>query len=222
MSDAASLTRPDTSDMKRVHCVFREAFAVAPQLLGSVAVDDTEQVQRIATYYEAVLLFLHVHHEGEEELLWPRLLERCPAEAALVQHSADQHQDVLGYLTQSDELLSAWKAEPTLDRASVLAGALATLGAHLATHLDDEEQTILPLAEEHITVEEWHQLPAHGMQTGGQRGPHLMWVVIGLIREQMTEEQRAGMDANMPPPVRDFWFNQGEPMFRDYVAKLRA
>jgi hemerythrin-like domain-containing protein len=221
MSGIDSLTRPDTSDMKRVHCVFREAFAVAPQLLGSVDVEDVEAIQRVVTYYEAVLLFLHVHHEGEEELLWPRLLERCPADAALVQHSADQHQDVLAHLEQADALLAAWKAEPTLDRAGVLAAALATLGAHLATHLDDEEQTILPLAAEHLSVEEWHELPKHGMQTGGQRAPHLMWVVIGLIREQMTDEQRAGMDANMPPPVHQFWVSQGEPMFREFVAALR-
>lgn len=221
MSDTVSLTRPDTSDMKRVHCVFREAFAVAPQMLGSVADDDVEQIQRIATYYEAVLLFLHVHHEGEDELVWPRLLERCPAETAIVQHAADQHQEVLGHLTAAEELLAVWKEEPTLDRAGVLAAALATLGAHLARHLDDEEHTILPLVEEHLTVEEWHQLPAHGMQTGGQRAPHLMWVVIGLIREQMTDEQRAGMDANMPPPVHEFWASQGEPMFREFVAALR-
>ena len=222
MASAVVVPRPDTDEMVRVHQVFREAFALAPQLIGAVAADDVDQVGRIGTYYEAVLLFLHVHHEGEDELLWPKLLERCPGDAAVVNLASDQHQGVLGDLASADERLAAWREQPSIDRGAELAAALATLGANLVVHLDNEEKTILPLVEEHLTVEEWHELPAHGMQTGGQRAPHLMWLVLGLIREQMTDAQRAGMDAGMPPPVREFWVNQGEPMFRDFIVKLRA
>jgi len=221
MSDTAALTRPDTSDMRRVHRVFREAFGVAPQLLGAVSPDDTEQIERIAAYYEAVLLFLHVHHEGEDELVWPRLMQRCPDDLATVQHAADQHQGILGDLASAEEHLAIWRSDPTLDRASALAAALATLGANLTAHLDDEEATILPLVEAHLTVEEWAELPAHGMQTGAQRAPQLMWVVLGLVREQMTPEQLVGMDANMPPPVHQFWVNEGEPMFQQFIVALR-
>jgi hemerythrin-like domain-containing protein len=221
MSDVVALARPDTSDMVRVHRVFREGFAVAPQLLGAARAEDSAQIQRIATYYDALVLFLHVHHEGEDELLWPRLLDRCPARAATVEHAAGQHQGVLGDLAVSEARLAEWKAEPTPDRAASLAAALATLGANLAVHLDDEERNILPLAAEHLTVEEWAELPTHGMQTGGQRAPHLMWLVLGLIREQMSAEQRAHMDSVMPPPVLELWTTQGEPMFREFITELR-
>jgi len=219
---AAAMTRPDTTDMVRVHRVFREAFGVAPQLIGSVSPDDAVQIERIATYYEAILLFLHVHHEGEDELLWPKLLERCPSDAATVNLAADQHEGILGDLALCEERLAQWKAEPTTDRGATLAAALVTLGANLTLHLDNEERTILPLAEEHLSVEEWAQLPQHGMQTGSQRAPQLMWLVLGLIREQMTPEMLAHMDAAMPPPVHDFWVNQGEPMFREFIAALRG
>jgi hypothetical protein len=206
MSDVVALARPDTSDMVRVHRVFREGFAVAPQLLGAARAEDSAQIQRIATYYDALVLFLHVHHEGEDELLWPRLLDRCPARAATVEHAAGQHQGVLGDLAVSEARLAEWKAEPTPDRAASLAA---------------EERTILPLAAEHLTVEEWAELPTHGMQTGGQRAPHLMWLVLGLIREQMSAEQRAHMDSVMPPPVLELWTTQGEPMFREFITELR-
>ena len=222
MADVVALPRPDTDEMVRVHQVFREAFALAPQLIGAVAADDADQVGRIGTYYEGILLFLHVHHEGEDELLWPKLLERCPRDEAVVNLAADQHKGVLGDLAKAEECLAAWREQPGIDRGAELATALATLGANLGVHLDNEEKTILPLVEEHLTVEEWHELPAHGMQTGAQRAPHLMWLVIGLIREQMTDAQRAGMDLGMPPQVREFWVNQGEPMFQDFVGKLRA
>jgi hemerythrin-like domain-containing protein len=219
---ATALTRPDTDEMVRVHRVFREAFALAPQLIGAVRVDDVDQVSRIATYYEGVLVFLHVHHEGEDELLWPRLIERCQGEAAVINLAADQHQGILTDLSNAETLLAVWREQADTARGAELAAALATLGANLVVHLANEEKTILPLVEEHLTVDEWHELPAHGMQTGAQRAPHLMWLVIGLIREQMTDGQRAGMDAGMPPPVRDFWVSQGEPMFLEFIGKMRA
>src|SRR3954447_13765979 len=199
---ATALTRPDVNEMVRVHRVFREAFALAPQLIGAVRADDVDQVSRIATYYEGVLLFLHVHHEGEDELLWPRLLERCQGKSAVINLASDQHQGVLTNLSSAEALLAVWREQPDTARGAELAAALATLGANLVVHLDNEEKTILPLVEEYLTVDEWHELPAHGMQTGAQRAPHLMWLVIGLIREQMTDGQRGRMDARKPPPGR--------------------
>ena len=220
MTDAVALTRPDTSDMQSVHRVFREAFALAPQLIGAVPSDDAARVALVADYYANVLAFLHVHHEGEDAILWPRLLDRCAVEdQATVRHAAGQHQDILADLATAEQRLVEWKDVPDIDRGASLAAALVTLGANLGAHLDDEERTILPLVAEHITVEEWHLLPAHGMQhfTGDK-----LWLVLGLLREQMTEEQRAGMDAGMPPPAREFWVNQGEPLFREFVAALRG
>jgi uncharacterized protein (DUF2267 family) len=58
----------------------------------------------------------------------------------------------------------------------------------------------------------------HGMKNF--RGDKL-WLIIGLLREQMTIEQLANMDARMPPPVRQYWVEQGEPMFRQFVTELR-
>src|SRR3954462_12243739 len=222
LMSATALTRPDTNEMVRVHRVVREAFAPAPQLIGAVRADDVDQVSRIATYYEGVLVFLHVHHEGEDELLWPRLLERCQGKSAVINLASDQHQGVLTDLSSAEALLAVWREQPDTARGAELAAALATLGANLVVHLDNEEKTILPLVEQHLTVDEWHELPAHGMQTGAQRAPHLMWLAIALICEQMTDAQRAGMDAGMPPPVRDFWVSQGEPMFLDFIGKMRA
>src|SRR4051812_49924848 len=107
MADVVALPRPDTDEMVRVHVVFREAFALAPQLIGAVANDDVDQVSRIATYYEALLLFLHVHHEGEDEILWPRLLERCPSDSAVINLAADHHNPALTYLTNAQPRLPA-------------------------------------------------------------------------------------------------------------------
>jgi hemerythrin-like domain-containing protein len=215
---SAALTRTDTSDMIAVHRVFRESLGIAPQLIGSVEETDVERVATIAAYYANVLAFLHSHHEGEDELLWPKLIDRCPEQAEMVRRVADQHAGVLVSLAAAETHLAEWQAEPTTERGATLAASLVTLAVGLSDHLDEEERLILPLAAEHITAEEWGELPSHGLRSfSGDR----IWLVMGLIREQMTAAQLAAMDAAMPPPVREFWTTAGEAQFTVFIGDVR-
>jgi len=218
MADAHTIPMADTSDMIRVHRVFREAFAAAAPLIGSTDPSDAERVELVHAYYFNVLALLHGHHEGEDLLVWPRLLERAPEEAEMVQRIAAQHGGVLVALETAEARLAMWKSAPTVDHAATLAAALAVLGAELASHLDEEERMILPLAARCITAPEWGELPEHGLKTfTGDK----VWLVLGLIREQMRPEQIEVMDAHMPPPVVDFWYGVGQGQFDEFVAALR-
>jgi hypothetical protein len=38
----------------------------------------------------------------------------------------------------------------------------------------------------------------------------------------MLPEENATMEANMPPPVHDFWVGSGRPMFEAFVTGLRS
>src|SRR3954469_101218 len=84
----------DTSDMVRVHQVFREAFGAAAPLVGSVPAGDLARGEGVGTFYFNILEFLTVHHEGEDVLVWPRLIERAPGEAATVRRVAAQHEGI--------------------------------------------------------------------------------------------------------------------------------
>ncbi len=87
--------------------------------------------------------------------------------------------------------------------------------AHLAEHLDEEEAEVLPLAAENLSAEEWGALPGHGMANfHGDK----IWLILGLIRERMNDEQRAAMLEHMPPPAVEMWTGFGEQAFRDYAA----
>ena len=63
--------------MFAVHGVFRDSLGAAPTLVGGIAPGDAERVALIANYYENILSFLEAHHDGEEELVFPLLRERC-------------------------------------------------------------------------------------------------------------------------------------------------
>lgn len=198
MTETGNLPLADTSDMIGLHRVFREALAAAPRLVGGVAPGDAERAELVGSYYDNVLRLLDGHHAGEDELVTPRLLERCPDEAETIARIFAQHDDVHGAIGRAHACVATWRALPTAANTTDLVAALAALDAALTPHLDEEERTVLPLAARCINVAEWGELPGHGMRTfDGDK----LWLIRGLIREQMTPAQRDSMDAHTPPPV---------------------
>jgi len=184
--------------MKAVHQVFRDAFAAAPQLIDGVAAGDRSRAELVGSFYANVLSFLHGHHSGEDELVWPLLTARCGDAAAEVQRIADQHGALDPAIERAEVLLGGWAATPDPALGAAVVQALTQLREVLVAHLDEEEEVVLPLAAEHLTVEEWGALPAHGMKsfTGDK-----LWLILGLLRDRMTQEQRDLMLAHMPPPL---------------------
>jgi hypothetical protein len=117
-------------------------------------------------------------------------------------------------LEEAQTLLQAW---PTGDAAAQRAAqdGLDALHAQLVDHLDQEEAKVLPLAAEHLSAEEWGALPGHGMATfQGDK----IWLILGLIRERMTDAQRVAMLEHLPPPALDMWSGFGEQAFKDYSS----
>jgi hypothetical protein len=208
----------DTSDMAQVHRVFRDAVAAAPTLIGSATGQAAERVELVATYYRNVLALLHAHHHGEDELIWPILIQRASDQAAEVQRIASQHDAIASALEAASAAVVAWQQTSDAATGSAAAAAVARLGSALLAHLDEEEACIVPLAAQHILAAEWAELPGHALRNfSGDK----MWLVLGLIREQMGARQLTMMDDHMPRPVLAMW-QQHEPEFKDFVAALRG
>ena len=217
--DLHDIPLADTSDMLAVHAGFREAFATAPVRIGTIPHGDAARTELIAAYYRHILAFLVVHHQSEDEILWPLLAERLPqADAARVREIAAQHEGLHGALESAFEALAAWTVQPDEVNATALVDALAELEVPLLSHLGQEEAEVLPLAAQVITAPEWGMMPAHGM---AHLPPQSMFLALGLIRENLDEAQRDHMLANMPPPAVEFWTTVGEPTFVDFMAQVR-
>jgi hypothetical protein len=212
----SALARPDTSDMPAVHKVFRRSLASGPVFIGGAAGDDQRRAL-IANYYANVLAFLEVHHDGEEQLVFPLLNERAPAYRALIERAADQHAIVLGKLEAAKENVGTWEMKGDYEAEEVVR-SLRALDAALSPHLDEEEAEIVPLAAEYLTVEEWGALPGHAF--GSFQGDKI-WLIMGLIRENFTQEQRDMMLEHMPPPARQMWETMGEASFNGLIAQVR-
>jgi len=221
MADQAGTPRPDVTDMYAVHGVFRDTLGAAPRLIGDIVPGDAARVDQIANYYDNILYFLESHHDGEEAIVFPRLRERCPDEAALLDRFEEEHKQALILLEDARRSLAGWPGADGDSAAAVaqaaVADSLEALRVQLVEHLDEEEARALPLCAENILAEEWGQLPGHAL--AGYQGDKV-WLILGLIRQRMTQEQRDAMLEHMPPPPRDMWINYGENAFNELSAQV--
>jgi hypothetical protein len=216
---SSSTFHTDTSDMIAVHTVFRSAFDVAPELVGKVQPDDEDRATLVSSFYRNVLAFLRVHQEGEDRLLWSKLLERCPRKTRLIRHAAAQHRRVDKAAGAAEAKLADWAAVPSPDRGNQLGDALTALGEELINHLNDEETNLLPLASRYISPAEWAELPAH--EVDHFEGDKL-WLLLGLTMENLAPARRDDVLAHLPLRTRNFWLNSGRPRFTSFIAEVRA
>jgi hypothetical protein len=206
----------DTSDMAAVHKVFRSWLASGPELVGSAAGDDARRAL-IADYCDNLVAFLKSHHEGEDELVYPLLLERAPEHREVIELGRRQHDDVLPLKDAVTTTIDSWRADGDSD-APALIRSLQALDGVLSAHLDHEETEVVPLAAQYLTGEEWGALPGHTLRSfEGNK----VWLIMGLVRENFTQEQRDAMLAHLPPPARQMWETIGEASFDDLVAQVR-
>jgi hemerythrin-like domain-containing protein len=208
----------DTNDMISVHNVFRRALRDAPEQISSVKDGDTERADKVGSYLGEVLWFLHTHHNGEDELLYPLRADRAPEHAELFSRMESQHEAVAGNIESAEEASARFGESGSIDDGRALAAACSSLLDEVADHLTDEEVEVLPIAARTITPEEWGALPGHAMaQYTGTR----LWLPLGLVFEAMSDDQRAHVFDNAPPPVSEMWFGMGSDAFAKEMAAIR-
>lgn len=217
MTELADLPPADTSDMVQMHRVFRKSMTSARGLIDSVPDGDAERAAIVGGYYTNVFRLLHVHHEGEDLLLTPKLLDRLPAHGPVIRSISDQHQEVLIRLEDTERRIDEWQRRPDQETSRELISALTALEAALIPHLDAEEEQVLPLAARCINVMEWGELPGHGLR---QFDGNKLWLILGLIRSELSPANLADMDAHLPSPVAAMWAESGKSLYRDYMAQL--
>jgi hemerythrin-like domain-containing protein len=208
--------RPDTSDMVAVHNALRGALSAGPKRVRDVDPGDPARRALIADYYDNVLWFLDIHHNGEEELVFPLVRERCADATETVDTMLSQHHEVVQLLADANASRAAWAGGDD-GAQGALADQLQALSDATVSHLDQEEHRLLPLCADYLTTEEWGALPGHALSQ--YRGDKV-WLVLGLIMEQRTPAEREVMLSAMPPPVSQMWRDVGSDAFTELAARV--
>ncbi|MGW3246152.1 hemerythrin domain-containing protein [Streptomyces sp. NPDC001070] len=188
----------DVRDMYMAHTMIRREFGLLPRLVRDVEPDDTRRSETVGAHAELVCRLLHLHHEGEDLILWPLLLRRSGPEAeAVVPLMEEQHHAIEAANDEVARLLPRWRS--TARDGEKLAEVLDRLSAALAEHMAMEERRILPLAREHITAAEWRRLGEHGMDEVPRK---MLPLAFGMAMYEGDPEVIKAVLAEAPLPAR--------------------
>lgn len=213
--------KPETQQMKVIHRVMRREFALLPDLIAAVPDGDLARARLLGGHLKLVLDMLHEHHEAEDELLWPLLGARVPLEQDLIAVMEKQHEAIAEAVDGVAAQLPAWTADANPGARDRLAGALRDLGPALTEHLDLEEESVLPLIHEHLTVPEWLAPQKHAMKHG-PRTLNGKLTLAGMVLEDATDREQAWFLGEMPPPARLLWRLTGARRYEDHVRRVRT
>ena len=217
MSATVETYDTDVSDMYAVHKALLGALDEVPRSVAQAG-DDPGHVEVVGSFIENVIEFLHVHHSGEDELLYPQLEERCAGSRSELERIDDQHKLLSAPMDAGRSAVATWRAKPSTEHAQAVIGAVASIAQTLRPHLAEEETVVLPLATKWISPEEWGQQAGHNMMSFRADKP---WLMLGLVREQLDQGHRDGMLVAMPPEMRTMWAEQMEPAFNAFIAEVR-
>jgi hemerythrin-like domain-containing protein len=218
MTTTSTRQRPDTHDMYVVHRVFRREAALMPRLIRSVRPGDTTRSARIAEHFRGYKLGLHHHHTAEDELIWPLMLQRVDLEQELVLRMEEQHERVAGGLETIERLLPRWERTAG-DGADDLVAAMEVHKVALFEHLTDEETKLLPLIEEHLTVEEYGAL---NERFASETPKDMLLFFLGALLEEANAAEEAHIMQNLPLPAKLVWRFYGRRHYARQTRELRG
>jgi hemerythrin-like domain-containing protein len=204
------------TEMATIHLAFRRELRLAPGLLRSVEHGDRLRAGIVANHLDLVDRFLHHHHTIEDEMLWPKLLERVPAEIAnIVELMEAQHHAVAELLERTVAVRAKWRKNADAARAAELAALYSRLHDALVEHLDAEEHHVMPLVEACITQHEWIRIGKAAQRgTPLKDGPRM----LGMLAYDAEREIIQEMLGAVPAPMRGLVLKVGRRSYAKHAT----
>ncbi len=171
--------------------------------VGRLAPDDMDGAGDIARRLDFLTSVVKTHEDGEESAIFPLVDERVyPVSAPyLLDHRTDQ--------LHMREMVEAFERLATMRDAGERAGLLhqvsrqaIVLNAAMNLHVRKEEDLVVPLIEEHFSLEQQGDIVSAAVAhfTPEQLQVALPWIVKAQTLDDREMFLR-GMMAIMPPPV---------------------
>jgi len=209
----------EVRDMAIVHRLFRQAYDEAARLVRADPTPSPGRVTFLADHIDLVLGGLHSHHQEEDELLYPKLIERVPEQAPMTEQVEHEHQVIATALDAASAACATWRQRPSVETGEALAAALDHLNEVVQPHLDDEEQKVVPLAAVTLTQQEWDAMGKRGMNSVPR---NKRAIAAGMMLEPLDADDRAYMMKHVPAPLRMLFPIMIERPWKKYASTLRT
>ncbi len=177
---------------------------------------DPARRHAIAAHLGWLMDFLHEHHTGEDQGLYPLVRATNPAAAELLDAMAGEHDAVDPAVGRLREAATRWDGSGSdADRRAMVA-ALDDLESVLLPHLDREEREAMPLVSATISNRQWHDwdqtfnIKPKSLPKLAEEG---LWLLDGL-----DEERRRIVEAEVPWLPRQIILHGFGPGYRRRAA----
>lgn len=138
-------------------CVLRALREAATSVHGATASPDFESLRAMLFYMDEMPARLH--HRAEEELLFPRIRERCPALHPVLERLADEHGRSESTVQGLERALTAWELVGAERREAFELPLRGFVEGYLG-HMAVEEDYVLPVAQDYLSEADWCDLHA--------------------------------------------------------------
>ena len=206
-----------TAAMRRIHRVFLWAYDEAPGLVRSAAPGDTARAAYVGEVLGNFDKLLHIHHEGEYQLMYPQLAERAPACALHVEQMLAQHRQVTQRLETIEPLRLRWMETADPAAGDELAGLYAELSDVLNVHLRREVTEVMPAVDRVMTQKELQAAAEHG---SSQVSNKFLVGYLGMVLATNPPADRKELFKEIPAPVRLAYRLIGRRMYRKQYSML--
>ena len=196
----------DVSMMFAMHDALRRELVQVARI-ASRTDDHPGQLLRAALGWELFKKFLLVHHQSEDDTLWPALRTNVagqPDRLALTDALEAEHAVIEPLLTAID----AAAADPHYgyQRFGDIVDELTT---KLTAHLAHEETDGLPLIDASLTEQQWqHFAQVHAERIAGDAPTYMPWLLNGASPQTLD-----AVLGKFPPPLLAAFREQWGPAY---------
>jgi hemerythrin-like domain-containing protein len=190
----------DTRMMGVVHSALRRDLVRTRMVLEGAPSPGPRRRVALADHVGWLMDFLHAHHRGEDDGLYPLVMAKNPQAAAMVAEMDAEHALISPAIRALEEAAAAYRADPA-DSGEHLLAALATMAAVLLPHLEREEVEMMPIVAASITVRDWEHFDQEtnvkhkGLMALGMEGH---WLIDG------TDAESRSCVVGLVPPIPRF------------------
>jgi hypothetical protein len=206
-----------SAGMRRIHRVFLWAYDEAPGLVRSAAAGDTARAAYVGEVLGNFDKMLHLHHESEDELMYPQLAERAPACALHIGQMLEQHRQVTERLAVIEPIRLRWMETADPEAGEQLAGLYEDLSAVLSVHLRREVTEVMPAVDKVMTQQEMKEAAQHG---SNQVSKKFLVGYLGMVLATNPPADRLELFKEIPAPVRLAYRLFGRRMYRKQYSTL--
>jgi iron-sulfur cluster repair protein YtfE (RIC family) len=179
-----------------IHGAVRRDLARLTEALEGAPDGDRERAQGLDKAFGNLHQQLTVHHEGEDEHVFPWLAVEG-IDADLLRAMESEHEAMATGLADSSAAMAAYGRTGSADDAAAARASLARTTEVVERHLAHEENELEPLISSRMGSPEWKAVEKKlRRQPPGVAGRFFAWVTDG-----MGDAERAYFRATVPPPV---------------------